>query len=336
MTRHFLTAAAAILLSLASTTRAQTAPATPPTADELRILLKEGKAQDALRGVTRALNLRGDAAAAYNRYELYVIRAEAMLATKQISGAVDALALARKEAKTPAEAAGAQALATLIQRSPGAQYKPKPPKAEPGKPRPPVPAPIPIIEQDSRKRAMEALYMDDLAAVLEKTSKLSDVKTLPPLAELAKQLVTLHALELAATEKDEQTTALQKQIGKHAAELIAGGIAADAKTITTLEAHANEKVERVRDVPTRTSSGTNNVRTIETIKRGLDARAQQTLAKIVDNSRKMTQAAEDFAAACPGAKDELAAVAEKAKALEAKVIEVMKADYDTPLDSKRF
>src|SRR4051812_49047871 len=61
-----------------------------PTMEELNAQLAAGKLQDVLKHVAKLLQLKGDAAKSYDRYDLLCLRGEAALRAKTNSVAMDA------------------------------------------------------------------------------------------------------------------------------------------------------------------------------------------------------------------------------------------------------
>src|SRR5207248_1905113 len=91
-------------------------------------LANAGQYQDALKALLRILELKGPAAAGYDRHEMLMLKAECQLQIKQSSAALDTLELARKEAAAAANEGHvmeASALAMLVRLSPGGNYTPQ-------------------------------------------------------------------------------------------------------------------------------------------------------------------------------------------------------------------
>src|SRR5688500_17543270 len=72
-----------------------------PTIDQLKQQLAEGKHQEVLKQVAKLLQLKGEAAKSYDRYELLSLRGEAALRGKANSMAAEAFAQAAKATEDP-------------------------------------------------------------------------------------------------------------------------------------------------------------------------------------------------------------------------------------------
>jgi hypothetical protein len=205
---------------------AQPAPASARdallTMDDLREQFKQEKYQDVLKHIQRLLQLKGDAATAYDRYDLFCLRGESFLRIKSMTLAADAFNDAAETAKDDSKKQGvAKGTAVLIRRSKQVGYVPRPAKAERGKPPPPPPAPMQIIEKADRQAAFTRLLEDERAAVVPKLEAAQNGTSLPSIVDVARLLSDLQAVEIAATGKDDQTQAMTKDLVAKAHDLIA-------------------------------------------------------------------------------------------------------------------
>ena len=107
------------------------------------------------------------------------------------------------------DSAVAEGMALLIQKSPGLTYKPK----NGGEP-------IDIVDPESRKVALAALYADLLAANQAGIDKAMKDTSLKPMHDLLPMVTDLYALEVAATGHATKTEDMAKAMGQHARDLI--------------------------------------------------------------------------------------------------------------------
>jgi hypothetical protein len=251
-----------ISLSIVAVAVAAAAPAPPaaapakdakdalPTMAELRQQFKDGKHQDVLKQIQRLLQLKGDAAKPYDRYELFCLRGESFLRIKSMSLAADAFDDAAEVAKDNSKKEGlARGTAVLIRRSKQVGYVPRPARAERGKPPPPPPpappAPMQIVEEADRKAAFARLLEDERAAVVPKLEAAQKGTSLPPIIEVAKMLGDLQAVEIAATGKGEATQAMTTDLAARSHDLIATALNAMNDAIEAAWAHASTETWEV-------------------------------------------------------------------------------------------
>ena len=161
---------------------AQEAPPVPMTR-EIKAQVEAGDYREALKGLLRALDLKGPAAQAYDRVELLMLRAECQLQIKESRACLDSLEAARKEAGVQGKSDGvgaAMAMALLVQRSTAFRYVPKTAAAGPV-----APKPVDILDRQARPEAYKALFADELAGTRQKVRAAETVRTMPPIMEAA-------------------------------------------------------------------------------------------------------------------------------------------------------
>ncbi len=162
---------------------AQDAPAPLPLPGDLKQQVDAGEYRDALKGLSRVLDLKGAAAEPYNRFEMLTLRAECQLQLRQTAAALDSLTAAQKQAASQGNADGvgaSLAFADLIQRSPALRYTPK---ASNG---PLAKKPIDILDRSQRPQAYEALFADELTSAQQKVRQAETARQMPPILEAAK------------------------------------------------------------------------------------------------------------------------------------------------------
>src|ERR1035437_3345318 len=162
-TRIKLVLGVIFLMAVTPVARAEEPPL--PTAAEIKNLVDAGQYKDALKPISRALALKGPAAAPYVRPDLWILRAECLLQLKQDQqGALAALEQARKDAfgeRKFEKMAEPTALTMLIQKSNAYKYTPR--GAKEG---------ISILDRTLRPAAYAALLADELPATKQKVDAL--------------------------------------------------------------------------------------------------------------------------------------------------------------------
>jgi hypothetical protein len=187
------------------------------------------------------LQLKGDAARPYNRYELFCLRGECFLRTNSMSLAAEAFNDAAQTAKDDSKRQGvARGTAVLIRRSKQIGYVPRPAKAE-GRTPPPAPKPMPIILEADRAAALAQLLADERGVVEPKIDAAQSGQALPPVIEVARMLGDLWAVEVAATGSGEQTRTMSKALGVHAHDLIAAALDEMNEEVEAAFAHASRE-----------------------------------------------------------------------------------------------
>jgi hypothetical protein len=177
-----------------------------------------------------------------------MLKGECHLQTKATRLALEAYAAAIKEAPSDRERALAAAQEMLIKSSKAFAYTPKTtaaPAPQPGTDKP-RPAPIDILNPDSRKKAFAALLADELAANDAKFKSAKASKALPPIAQMFPTLAMMEGLELAAsggTGEAERVKALRADLTDAAKKTVAEALRAMSKRLGEIDKTANTFVE---------------------------------------------------------------------------------------------
>jgi len=287
------------------------------TQDELKKLVDSGQYKDALKGMIRVMELKGAAAAPYNRHDLLMLKAECQLQIKETRAAMDTLELARKEAvaeSNDAHAAQAQALVLLIQKSPGLMYTPKTGTAR---------KPIPILDRILRKAAYDALFADDMAALELKVKAAVAGKSLVPIAEASKLLSGLRAVEFVSAGDNKQTEQITGDLTKRSLKLF--GDALDDLTAQTQR--ISDSANRVVTENVNVTSGGQTFMQTQTHRKGLAGQDAASLKAIKAECEKIPAAAWELAQALGADTAPFKAVAAKADSLKDKANTVLTDDY---------
>ncbi|MCL2641612.1 MAG: hypothetical protein FWD53_12255 [Phycisphaerales bacterium] len=294
-------------------------PATPAllTMGEIRSLVEGGRYKDALSPISRALALQGPAAAAYDRHELFMLRAECQLQNKDQTNAIAALNHAKKEAITARQfgkLAAPTALAALVQKSVGYKYTPK--NAKEG---------FSVLDLSQRPAAYAALLADEFPQAKSKVDALNHAKTMAPILEAAKLVGTLRALEIVTKSDPPQTAPLVAAVTTHTDRLTTAAIDSFAKQSTDIRNNAQQIVRDTVGVYDQSSQ--QSWLQPRTRRRGVTNQEAATLRSIMADCDKIRASAAEIATALATDFETYQAIATKADAMKAKAAVVLNDDY---------
>src|SRR3954468_21643707 len=212
--------------------------------EDARQLVADRQYPAALQAITGKLALKGAAAKAVNRYELFMLKGECHLQLKVPRLAAEAYASAAKEAErsgTPEERGVAAAHEMLVKGSKAFAYTPRTAsdKQKPG--------PIDILDLASRKRAFAAMLADEMSANDAKVVRAKTAKALPPIAELFRPLDTMEGLERAATGEAARVKALRAELTEAARRAVADALRGIDKSVGVIDKSASTFVEFYQD-----------------------------------------------------------------------------------------
>jgi len=203
--------------------------------DDIRKLYDDGRYNDVLRETSRALSMRDEIlrSRGFERFELLRLRAESNLRLKQPAPASDTFAAAAKElaATDPDRAAFFRAVSIVVKRSKNNAYVPKRGKSEA----------IDLLNEDSRKRAIVALYDDEAADVLARVNAMRKADSLPPIVEAASRLKELADLERAAKGSNDETENRLLKLGDDARRIIGASLNKMTDNVEAISRRANER-----------------------------------------------------------------------------------------------
>jgi hypothetical protein len=247
--------------------------------EEARAAYERADYAEALRILGRVLALKGRAAEGLDRYELFMLRADAQLHTKAQAPALQALEEAAKLAKAAKDdkrLADARALAILIRRSKQLQFTPKAAVASKTKGAAGATAPIDITDPKQRPDALAALYAEEKITAKPKVQAAEKARTLPPVATALKAVVPLRDLEIAATGGEGETKETVKQLVDRVHTLMAKSLDDMTKRVTRINDHANELVT----IALATGGYSSH-------RRGLDSQGKTELKGIIDTCKQI-------------------------------------------------
>jgi hypothetical protein len=217
--------------------------AAPPSVQDLRKLLDDGKPADVLKHLARLLSLRGKAAQPYDRGELLSLKAESHLRLRAGDAAAQAFHQAAEAGGDREQQAVARATELLIRRSRGLAYAPRRvPKGANA-----AAGPIDIVAPDQRKAALQAMFADDYGDLAPKVALAKAAKALPPRLKALQAARELAPLELAATGGADQVNGVVGELKASTRELMERVMEKTTKRVDQITAMAND-LERVRQV----------------------------------------------------------------------------------------
>lgn len=287
--RHFLVALTTVLLARFCVAAATSQPAAAaPTMGEIRDRFDSADYQGVLREIARALSLGGKAAEEYKKYDLLILRGEAELRLKQPEPAAVAFHQAGKETQDDQNAATALATELLIRHSRQLQYVPK--IVEKG-----VKAqPLDIVEAESRKNALQAMYADELAAVAPKVKAGQAATGLPAIVQAVKAVDEHHlfVLDQASNGNVDHTHKAVAALKDHAIKLISQTIKAYSKRVSDISLSANKR--SLTKVTASNSSSGGSSSSYQHAARGLQGTEGMELNSIARNAADITRAIQDL------------------------------------------
>ena len=213
--KHF-SIALATFVCLAVSALAPAAPAPQPSPEAAQADFAARDYPACLRKVASLLSSNTVPAGSTQRYDLFMLRGECLLRLKQRPAAQSAFESAAGVLKNKGDVdrvAAATAIAALIKKSPGLTYKSA--AGSQGDPQT-----FDIVEPDTRKAAMSALYHDLSEDVMPAASKALEGDSLVPINDLLPKMWELYAVEFAATGDTAATVGKLKELGAHARGLI--------------------------------------------------------------------------------------------------------------------
>jgi hypothetical protein len=206
---------ACLLLPLALATTARAADPLESQAD-LQKMFDDKQYKELVPKLSKALTLKGPAAAGYDRHALLEMKGEASLQLKSKSAAMDAFKLAAK-ATDDADAAKRDAALAILAReaSSNMTYTPKT-----GTPKGEKPEPIDILAPDGRKSAFQALEADLLAKAKPGVEAAKKSSSLQQIMAAARTLGDIRPVEFMADGGDGDVNGLLGDLGNRVCKLL--------------------------------------------------------------------------------------------------------------------
>ena len=236
MNRQGRIAGVALCVILGGAGAALGAGVVPPDADEVslaraQVLFKDGNFKDALKTLTKLQEVPVTAAGEVDRFALFMLKAETQMRLADAGMAVTSLGMAHKEAVKLDEKLQAEALELLVRRSPQLTFRPR--TGEPGRS-------FEIIPAAGRKDAFTALWADELDTATKKYAIAKVAKDLPTVAEFARSLELLRAVETAATGKYDTTKEMTEKLKDRVYVVLEADLTAAETQLKTITTNANK------------------------------------------------------------------------------------------------
>jgi hypothetical protein len=234
-----------VVLSAAVPALGQPAPAEPvPTPESARKLIDDGKAAEALKQVNRLLAMRGKAAEGLDRHAVLLLKAEAHLRLKAAEAAAVAFRQAAGETEDAEQQAIARASEQLIRRSKNLAYTPKKvargDKAEP----------IDVVNLESRRKALGAMFVDEIAPLLPKVEAAKEAKTVAPMVKAVAAVKELDYLELAANGSADQINGIVEDVKGRGKKMLTAVVEKSTKWVDRITELSNDTTRVKRVMPT--------------------------------------------------------------------------------------
>jgi hypothetical protein len=293
-----------------------------PNADDVHQLFNEGKYKETLQKLARLLALKGDAAKAYDRHDLLVLKAESHLRQKEATAAVAAYEQAAKEAPDAKAKAVDAATPLLIKRSKNLTFTP-PAKKGAGAA---SSEPIDITDPEKRKEAFAAMFTELKEQAAPKFKAAKDAKSLPPIADALKVAGNLRTLEVAATGDDAEVKGMVQDLAARAKKMMADAIDGMTKAVADIEASANN-LQPARTITRSPLPGGGAFGESTYRKRGLMTPDVNELKRIISDMQKLAPAAKEMGMAMGDSGEEFTQIAKNAADLHDKAREVLTHDY---------
>ncbi|MGB7156771.1 MAG: hypothetical protein WBD40_01815 [Tepidisphaeraceae bacterium] len=181
-----------------------------PSAPELRQMLMQKQYKSVLREVARAMAIKGDEAANYDRGELLLIRGEAQLGLRIEPGAAKSFRESAEAAMDDDTRAQAQAMGLLLEKSEHLLYTPRTGEA--------MGREIHIVTD--RKGAIDALLADELLAAAARIAAARTMKEIAPVMDVTRAVDQVAAVERAATGTSTKAGEFRKELASRIETLL--------------------------------------------------------------------------------------------------------------------
>jgi hypothetical protein len=311
---------------------AKPAPAKPaaaalPTEAEIRAAFDAGDYAKALQQLQRVIVLKGAAAAAYNRYDMLMLKGESHLRSKQYKSAADAFGLAAKASEDEVQQATARATQRLVLEAKGPTVQrrslargEKPEKAD-------------LLDPEQREQALRIVHADLRAANEPKVKAARRAHTLPPIVEALELVSVTRDFELAGVVEGgtagDTDTAARDELAERARELIEKEVGAmegevaeiheRAQIVTSQKYVQTESLMDRRNGGRRTGAagaryeGESTTTTMTEYRRGVTPEEKKQLNQMIQTCRKIIPTTESLARATGLKQSEADAVIERTK-----------------------
>jgi hypothetical protein len=302
-----------VVLSAAVPALGQPAPAEPvPTPESAQKLIDDGKPAEGLKQVNRLLSMRGKAAEGLDRHAVLLLKAESHLRLKAAEAAAVAFRQAAAETEDKEQQALARASEQLVRKSKNLAYTPK--KITKGE----KAEPIDIVDPESRRKALGAMFVDEIAPLMPKVEAAKDAKTVAPMVKAVAAVKELDYLELAANGSADQVNGIVEDVK-----------AQGKKMLTAVVEKATKRVDRITEL----SNDTTRVKRVMPSGRGYRTVLVPMRRGV---SREDVMALKEIAAACDEVMIQAKALTEATGADEAELEELVESADDLRTHVRRM
>jgi len=263
-----------------------------PSQNDVRRTFDRGDYNGTLQKLARVVGLKGEAAAGYDKYALWMLKGESHLRLKQIKQANDAFGMAARETDDDVEGATARALQRLLGESKAFQVKRRFPR------RGEKVHTADVLDPDQRDQALRILYEDAQVEAQPKVKAALKARTLPPIAEALELATGGRDLELAVAGADGELADARAGLTQRAKQLIDRELSEMREKVEAIREDANKTLERRAYRGSRSGRGGGSYQRI--IKRGLTDKDRRDLAEIIEQCRKIIPTVDSLAEATEG------------------------------------
>jgi hypothetical protein len=292
-------------------------PADRETLRDLEQLLTDGQYRAVIEKADARLAERSPGHATgpigYEQARLLLLKGEALLQLRQQAKAAEAFDRASKTLVTDLRHE-ATAAALLIERSRNFGYAPRTRNAG-------ATTADPIDVLTNRKRAMAALYRDELADVAPQVTAARPPRTLPQVFQVLKTTEPLRAVEHVATGGTTESAALLEPVAEQARRLMTDAMAGMEPQIADARERANRETQTVHRGR------------IHMVKAGLRNSDRKALESIAETCDTIAQASGELGPMFPTGGDTFQATRAEAERLSRAAYEVLNHNYAQRVDT---
>lgn len=293
------------------------------TTAEIRQMVTDKQFKRVLREVARAMQLKGDDAAPYDRGELLLLRADAQLGMRiEPSAAKSFRDAAEAPATSPDVRDTGRAMSLLMSRSERLVYTTRSGDA-PGRE-------IDIV--NDRKAALEALLADELAAYEPKIRAAKEKKSIAEVLETVKGVEPIAAVERAATGSTRRTDELRSGFVGQVETLLDDALVELDRRADDVETRARALIA----VPQEIRAGQAPPKTMKVKKTGLSPADEAALKGVMDTCREIVSRNREVAQQLGAEPDRFRRASDSAIRLADKAGAILRADYsgitERPID----
>ena len=295
-----------------------------PTTAEIRQMVAEKQYKRVLREVARAMQLKGDDAAAYDRGELLLLRADAQLGMRIEPSAAKSFRDAAEAVTSTADIRDTgRAMSLLMSRSERLVYTTRSADA-PGRE-------IDIV--NDRKAALDALLADELAAYEPKIRAAKEKKSIAEVLEAVKGVEPIAAVERAATGSTRRTDEMRAGFVGQVEMLLDDALVQLDRRADDVETRARALIA----VPQEVRAGQAAPKTMKVKKTGLSPTDEAALKGVMETCREIVSRNREVAQQLGAERDRFRRASDAAIRLADKAGAILRADYtgiqERPLDA---